>query len=110
MAARPKTIRPISVRLRSAASTATTPSPGTTKATVYLSPKPRPAHNPAAAKPGQLARPRGPALTLSRLNSEPSTNNEVVRSLVDVPSRPTNPAPDTPINQAVARSVARSTA
>jgi hypothetical protein len=45
-----------------------------------------------------------------RLESEPSTKRAQVRSLLDVPKRPTKPAPETPINQAAARSVRRSTA
>ena len=51
--------------------------------------------------------PAGSAAMRSPSN-EPSTNSELVRSLVVVPSRDTKPAPETPINQAIPWSVERS--
>ena len=81
---------------------------------MYLSPTPRPPNNPGHAKTRQFRGAPGAAgvavgsAALRRPSSEASTNNAVVRSLVAVPSRDTNPAPETPIAQAAAVSTRRS--
>src|SRR5205085_6112043 len=66
---------------------------------------PMPADNPAAVKPSQGLEPPAPSATLSKAKTEPSTNNDVVRSFEQVPSKDTKPAPETPIRKAAPRKV-----
>src|SRR5438105_7957493 len=95
---------------RRAATMPRIPNPGMNMPDVYFSPIPMPADNPAAVKPSQGLEAPAPSATLSKAKTEPSTNNDVVRSFEQVPSKDTKPAPETPIRKAAPRKVQRSPA